>query len=96
MTQQEQREYEWESGQVLLDADTTAEQLMRHNNNVQAVAARSRDEAIHNMVRGLADKLRNNQNTSGNFKFALRLHGRTYPPRIRNAAVQFLMTKYEE
>lgn len=96
MTQQEQREYEWQTGQVLLDADTTVEQLMRHNSNMQAVAARSQDEAIHNMVRGLADKLRNNQNTSGYFAFALRQHGRKYPPRIRNAAVQFLMTKYEE
>lgn len=96
MTQQEQREYEWESGSVLLDEATTATDLLRHNSNVQAVATRSRDEAIHNMVRGLADKIRSNQDTSGRFKFAMRLHARHYPSRLRNAAAQFLMAKYEE
>lgn len=96
MTQQEQREYEWESGSVLLDESATAYDLMRHNSNVQVAATRSRDEAIHDMVRGLADKLRNNQDTSGRFTFAMRLHARHYPPRLRNASAQFLMTKYEE
>lgn len=96
MTQQETREYEWQTGQVLLDAGATGDDLLRHNNNMQAVAARSRDEAIDTMVRGLADKIRRNQNTSGNHRFAMRLHGRFYPPRIRNVAAQFLISKYEE
>lgn len=96
MTQQDRREYEWETGQVLLNDDATATDLIRHNNNVQAVASRSRDEAIDRMVRELAEKTNINQDLTGNFKPAQRGCGRVYPPRLRNAAVQFLMAKYEE
>lgn len=96
MTEQDLREYEWESGRKLLDENATADDLMRHNSNVQSSAARGRDEAIDDMVRGLADKVRHDQDTSGRFLFAMRHHGRKYPDNIRNAAAQFLMTKYEE
>lgn len=96
MTQQEQREYEWETGQQLLDSTTTARDLLLHNSNVSHMQERGRDSVIDNMVRGLADKVRTNQDTSGRFKFAMRLHARWYPPKLRNAAVQSILTKYEE
>ena len=96
MTNQQQREYEWETGQQLLDASTTAEDLLRHNSNVQHMQERGRDSAIDNMVRGLADKVRANQDVSGRFRFAMRLHARWYPPKLRNAAVQSILTKYDE
>ena len=96
MTQQEQREYEWETGQQLLDSTTTARDLLCHNSNVQHMQERGRDSTIDKMVRGLADKVRANQDTSGRFKFAMRLHARWYPPKLRNAAVQSILTKYEE
>ena len=96
MTQQDVKEYEWETGRQLLNESSTADDLIRHNSNVKSVAARGRDEAIDNMVRGLADKVRTTQDTSGHFAFALRHHGRRFPDRIRTAAAQFLMTNYEE
>ena len=96
MTTQQQREYEWENGKQLLDASTTATDLLRHNSNVQHMQQRARDNAIDSMVRGLADKLRKNQDTSGRFRFAMRLHARWFPPKLRNAAVQSILTKYDE
>ena len=95
MTQQDLREYEWENGQMLLDESTTVTDLMRHNSNVQHMQERGRDGAIDSMVRGLADKVRANQDTSGRCRFAIRHHARWFPPKLRNEAVQFLMTKYE-
>lgn len=96
MTQQDLREYEWEHGQVLLDESTTVTDLMRHNSNVQHMQQRARDSAIDSMVRGLADKVRANQDVSGRFRFAMRLHARWFPPKLRNAAVQSIFTKYDE
>ncbi|MBO5704900.1 MAG: hypothetical protein J6R99_02690 [Alphaproteobacteria bacterium] len=95
MTQQDQREYEWETGQRLLDESVTADDLIRHNSNIQHGAVRSRDEAIDRMVRGLYDKTNIKQDLTGVHAFALRMHARHIPPKLRNAAVESIMQKYE-
>lgn len=95
MTTQDTREYEWETGQRLLDESVTADDLIRHNSNMQHGAVRSRDEAIDRMVRDLYDKTNIKQNLTGVHSFALRQHARHIPPKLRNAAVESIMQKYE-
>lgn len=95
MTDLELKEYLFEHNQQLLDADTTADDLMRHNNNIDHLQQRAQDEDIDKLVRGLYDKARTKQNLTGHFNFALRLHGRKFPERLKKAAAERLLLKYD-
>lgn len=96
MTDTELREYEWETATRLLDADTTVGELQQHNQNAQHLRMRAQDEAIDRLVCGLADKTAIKQNLTGVHDFALRLHGRKIPPKLKQQAVHLLMAKYDE
>ena len=96
MTDQELREYCFETGQQLLGEDVTVEDLMRHNNNCDHLRMRGQDENIDKLVRGLYDKTNISQDLTGKHEFAMRLCGRIYPEQLRQAAVERLMQKYDE
>ncbi len=96
MTDTDLREYEWETGQRLLDADLSVAELQQHNANAQHLRMRAQDESIDKLVRGLADKTAIKQNLTGVHNFALRLHNRKMPAKLKQAAVQRLMAKYDE
>lgn len=95
MTDLELKEYLFETNQQLLDEDVTADDLLRHNSNIDHLPQRSQDESIDAMVRGLYDKSRIKQNLTGKFKFALRLHGRKFPERLKREAAERLLLKYD-
>lgn len=96
MTDLELKEYLFETNQQLLAEDVTVDDLMRHNGNIDHLRQREQDETIDKMVRGLYDKTRIKQNLTGKFKFALRLHGRKYPDKLKKAAAERLLLKYDE
>lgn len=96
MTELELKEYLFETNQQLLDESVTADDLLRHNGNIDHLRQRSQDEQIDKMVRGLYDKTRIKQNLTGRFNFALRLHGRKYPDGLKKEAAERLLFKYDE
>lgn len=96
MTDLELKEYLFETNQQLLAEDVTVDDLMRHNGNIDHLRQREQDETIDKMVRGLYDKTHIKQNLTGKFKFALRLHGRKYPDKLKKAAAERLLLKYDE
>lgn len=95
MTDLELKEYLFETNQALLDESVTAEDLLRHNGNIDHLRQRAQDESIDSMVRSLYDKARTKQNLTGKFKFAMRLHGRQYPERLKREAAEMLLMKYD-
>lgn len=95
MTDLELKEYLFETNQQLLAEDVTAEDLLRHNGNIDHLRDREQDETIDRMVKGLYDKSRVKQNLTGKFRFALRLHGRKYPDRLKRPAAERLLMKYD-
>lgn len=96
MTDLELKEYLFETNQQLLDESTTVEDLLYHNNSIDHLRDREQDETIDRMVKGLYDKTRIKQNLTGKFRFALRLHGRKYPDRLKKAAAERLLLKYDD
>lgn len=96
MTDQELREFCFDTNQQLLDEDVTVEDLMRHNANCDHLRMRGQDEGIDKLVHDLYDKTNISQNLTGRHKFAMRLCGRKYPPKLRQAAIERLMLKYDE
>lgn len=95
MTDLELKEYLFETNQQLLAEDVTAEDLLRHNGNIDHLRDREQDETIDRMVKGLYDKSKVKQNLTGKFRFALRLHGRKYPDRLKKPAAERLLMKYD-
>lgn len=96
MTDLELKEYLFNTNQQLIDENVTADELLRHNGNIDHLRQRAQDESIDKMVRGLYDKTRIKQNLTGKFTFALRLHGRKYPERLKQSAAERLLLKYDE
>lgn len=96
MTDLELKEYLFKTNQQLIDESVTADELLRHNGNIDHLRQRAQDESIDKMVRGLYDKTRIKQNLTGKFTFALRLHGRKYPERLKQSAAERLLLKYDE
>lgn len=96
MTDLELKEYLFNTNQQLIDESVTADELLRHNGNINHLRQRAQDESIDKMVRGLYDKTRIKQNLTGKFTFALRLHGRKYPERLKQSAAERLLLKYDE
>ena len=96
MTELELKEYLFETNQQLLDEDVTAEDLLRHNGNIDHLRDRVQDEAIDKMVRGLYDKTDIDIDLSGKFDFALRGYGRIYPDGLKKEAAERLLNKYSE
>jgi len=96
MTDQELREYLFETNQALLDEDVSVDDLMRHNGNIDHLRQRSQDEDIDRLVRGLYDKTKIKQDLTGKFRFAMRLHGRKYPIKLKKPAAERLLLKYDE
>lgn len=96
MTDLELKEYLFNTNQQLIDESVTADELLRHNGNIDHLRQRAQDESIDKMVRGLYDKTRIKQNLTGKFTFALRLHGRKYPERLKQSAAERLLLKYDE
>lgn len=95
MTDLELKEYLFETNQNLLDEDVTADDLLRHNGNIDHLRMRAQDETIDKMVKGLYDKTKVKQNLTGRFNFAMRLHGRKYPEKLKKAAAERLLFKYD-
>ena len=95
MTELELKEYLFETNQELLDENITVDDLQRHNGSIDHLRQRSQDESIDKMVRGLYDKSKVAQNLTGKFKFAMRLHGRKFPDKLKRAAAERLLMKYE-
>lgn len=95
MTDLELKEYLFETNQQLLDESVTADDLLRHNGNIDHLRDREQDESIDRMVKGLYDKSKTKQNLTGRFKFAMRLHGRVYPDRLKRPAAERLLIKYD-
>jgi hypothetical protein len=96
MTELELKEYLFETNQQLLDENVTAEDLLRHNGNIDHLRDRAQDESIDKMVRNLYDKSRTKQNLTGKFRFAMRLHGRIYPEKLKRSAAERLLIRYDE
>ena len=96
MTDLELKEYLFNTNQQLIDESVTADELLRHNGNIDHLRQRAQDESIDKMVRGLYDKTRIKQNLTGKFTFALRLHGRKYPEQLKQSAAERLLLKYDE
>lgn len=96
MTDLELKEYLFEHSQQLLDEDVTVDDLMRHNGSIDHLRIRSQDEDIDKLVRGLYDKTHIKQNLTGCFRFAMRLHGRKYPDKLKQQAAEMLLAKYDE
>lgn len=96
MTELELKEYLFEHSQSLLDEDISVDDLMRHNNSIDHLRMRAQDETIDKLVRGLYDKTKIKQNLTGKFTFALRLHGRKYPDRLKKSAAERLLMKYDD
>lgn len=96
MTDLELKEYLWETNQALLDESTTAEELLQHNANCDHLRQRAQDEDIDRLVKGLYDKTRIKQNLTGKFRFAMRLHNRVYPDRLKKEAAERLLLKYDD
>lgn len=96
MTDLELKEYLFNTNQQLIDESVTADELLRHNGNIDHLRQRAQDENIDKMVRGLYDKTHIKQNLTGKFTFALRLHGRKYPERLKQSAAERLLLKYDE
>lgn len=96
MTDLELKEYLFETNQQLLDESATVEDLMRHNNSIDHLRDREQDETIDRMVKGLYDKSRVKQNLTGRFRFAMRLHGRIYPEKLKRPAAERLLLKYDD
>lgn len=96
MTDQELREFCFDTNQQLLAEDVTVDDLMRHNANCDHLRMRGQDEYIDKLVYDLYDKTNISQDLSGKHKFAMRLCGRIYPEQLRQAAIERLMLKYDE
>ena len=96
MTDQELREFCFETNQQLLPEDVTVKDLMLHNEHIKQGQIRGRDEEIDRIVKATAEKTAIKQNLTGKFRFALRLHGRKIPDRLKQAAVERLLLKYDE
>lgn len=96
ITESELREYEFETGKHLLDESVTGRDLLVHNDNIKRGRERARDEDIMALVRGLSDKTNIKQNLTGRHRFAMRLHGRKTPERLKQTAAELLMAKYDE
>ena len=95
-TESELREYEFETGQHLLDESVTGRDLLIHNDNIKHGRMRAQDEHIDALVRGLADKTNIKQRLDGRHTFAMRLHGRRYPDNLKQPAIERLMAKYDK
>ena len=96
MTDQELREFCFDTNQQLLPEDVTVEELMLHNEHIKQGQVRGRDEEIDRIVKASAEKSDIKQNLTGKFRFALRLHGRKIPNKLKQAAVERLLLKYDE
>lgn len=96
MTDQELREFCFDTNQQLLPEDVTVEELMLHNEHIKQGQVRGRDEEIDRVVKASAEKSDIKQNLTGKFRFALRLHGRKIPDKLKQAAVERLLLKYDE
>ena len=96
MTDQELQEFCFDTNQRLLSEDVTVHDLMLHNEYVKQGQARSRDEEIDRIVKASVEKADISQNLTGRFNFAMRLHGRKYPPKLKQAATERLLLKYDE
>lgn len=96
LTQSDLREYEFETGQHLLDDTVTARDLLIHNDNIKRGRMRAQDEQIDMLVRGLADKTNIKQRLDGRHTFAMRLHNRKWPDNLRQPAIERLMAKYDK
>lgn len=96
MTDLELKEYLFETNQQLLDESITAQELLQHNANCDHLRERSQDENIDKMVRNLYDKTKINQNLTGKFRFAMRLHNRVYPDKLKKEAAERLLMKYDD
>ena len=96
MTDQELREFCFETNQQLLPEDVTVKDLMLHNEHIKQGQIRGRDEEIDRIVKATAEKTAIKQNLTGKFRFALRLHGRKIPDKLKQAAVERLLLKYDE
>lgn len=96
MTDLELKEYLFNTNQQLLDESVTADDLLRHNHNLDHLRDREQDETIDKMVKGLYDKSKIKQNLTGKFRFAMRLHGRVYPEKLKRSAAERLLIKYDE
>ena len=96
MTDQELQEYCFETGQQLLGEDVQVQDLMLHNEYVKQGQARGRDEEIDRIVKASVEKADIKQNLTGKFRFAMRLHGRKFPERLKQPAAERLLLKYDE
>lgn len=96
MTDQELKEFCFDTNQQLLPEDVTLEELMLHNEHIKQGQARGRDEEIDRVVKASAEKSDIKQNLTGKFRFALRLHGRKIPDKLKQAAVERLLLRYDE
>lgn len=96
MTDQELREFCFETNQELLPEDVSVQDLMLHNAHIQQGQIRGRDEEIDRIVKASVEKADIKQNLTGRFKFAMRLHGRKIPERLKKEAAERLLLKYDE
>lgn len=96
MTDQELKEFCFDTGQRLLDADVTAQELLLHNERIKQGQSRSRDEEIDRIVKASVEKADIHQNLTGKFRFAMRLHGRKIPTKLKQPAAERLLLKYDE
>lgn len=96
MTDQELKEFCFETNQQLLPEDVSVHDLMLHNEHIKQGQMRGRDEEIERIVKASAEKADIKQNLTGRFQFAMRLHGRKIPPRLKQEAAERLLLKYDE
>lgn len=96
MTDQELKEYCFDTNQQLLSEDVTAQDLLWHNERIKQGQMRGRDEEIDRIVKASVEKAGIKQNLTGRFRFAMRLHGRKIPVGLKQAAAERLLLKYDE
>lgn len=96
MTDQELRDYCFDKNLQQLDEGVTVQDLMLHNEHIKQGQARSRDEEIDRIVKASAEKASIRLNLTGKFRFAMRLHGRKFPERLKQPAAERLLLKYDE
>ena len=96
MTDQELQEFCFETNQQLLPEDVTVQDLMLHNEYIKQGQQRGRDEEVDRIVKASVEKADIKQNLTGKFRFAMRLHGRKIPEKLKQQAAERLLLKYDE
>lgn len=96
ITETDIREYCFSNNKELLDKDLTGRELQDHNKNVEEYRQRGRDEKLHRIIKDSCEKANIGIDLRNATRFAKRLCGRIYPPKLKYEAMARLLLKYGE